>query len=208
MSQRLLPFLTFSLIALFLLFVSTGQARADAGATHTHVTVDGYSAELVLPSGPAQVGPNAVIIRIHSPAGQPLEHATVLVNPVAAHSLGASTHSHNDDSHSSTGHTHGDSHIETIMTEMEAGAEAGTYTSVIHFDSAGAWQVQLQFNAAAAVHAGLFVVTVAEPPRDWRILAAFAGANALIIAIAGVMKGRSSVTAKRKRAAMAADSEV
>src|SRR5436190_5282933 len=108
MSQRLLPVLAFTLIALFLLIAPVGQVRADAGATHTHVMVDGYSAELVLPSGLVQVGPNPVLIRIHNSAGQPLDHATVLINPVAAPPLGASTHNHGDSGHGSAGHTHGD----------------------------------------------------------------------------------------------------
>src|SRR6266545_73712 len=34
------------------------------------------------------------------------------------------------------------------MTQMEAGPKAGSYTSAIHFDSAGARHVQLQFNDA------------------------------------------------------------
>ena len=210
MPQRLFPILAFSLIALFLLLAPVGQARADAGPDHTHIMVDGYSADLVFLNGSAKVGPNPVAVRIHNPAGQPLGHATVLVNPVAAHPSGASAHTHENSGHEtasseshtdagSAGHTHanGESHIETIMTQMEAGNDAGSYTSVLHFDSAGAWQVQLQFNDAGVDHAGSFAITVAEPARDWRILGAFGGANALIIVTAGVFKRRRSTTAKR-----------
>jgi hypothetical protein len=93
------------------------------------------------------------------------------------------------------------------MTQMEAGMDAGSYTSVLHFDSAGAWEVQLQFNTAGVDHAGGFAVTVAEPARDWRILGAFGGANVLIIATAGILKRRSSSTAKRTRGAVASHPE-
>jgi hypothetical protein len=61
-------------------------------------------------------------------------------------------------------------------------------------DSAGAWQGQLQFNDAGVAHAGSFAVTVAEPPRDWRILGAFGGANVLIIVAAGLLKRRLPTT--------------
>jgi len=202
MPQRLLPVLTLSLIALFLLLTSVSQVGADGRPPHTHITVDGYSAELAFPNGPAKVGPNLVAVRIHNAAGQPLDHATVLVNPVAAHPLGASTHNHADSGHDdsmedhtnteSAGHTHatGESHIDTIMTQMEAGADAGSYTSALHFDSAGAWQVQLRFSDARVDHAGSFAITVVEPPRDWRILGAFGSANALVIVTAAVLKRR------------------
>jgi hypothetical protein len=204
MPQRLLPVLTFSLIALVSLFAPVSRARADAGEAHMHLTVDGYSAELVLPSGPAVVGPNLVLIRLHDTAGQPLDRATVLIAPVAAHPVNASTHNHGESGHDSATHseaaghthTHGDSHIETIMTQLEAGTDAGNYTGVIHFDSAGAWQVQLKFNNAGVDHAGIFAVTIAEPARDWRILGAFGGVNGLIIVIAGVLKRRFPATAK------------
>lgn len=89
------------------------------------------------------------------------------------------------------------------MTQLEAGADAGTYTTVIHFDSVGTWEVHLQFNDAGLDHAGMFALTVVEPPRDWRILGVFGGANALIIATAAVMKRRLPATAKRKRPAVA-----
>jgi len=219
MPQRLFPVLTLSLIALFLLLTLVSQVWADGGPSHTNITVDGYSAELVFLNGPAKVGPNLVAIRIHNAAGQPLDRAVVLVNPVAAHPPGASTHSHADSGHNasmedhtntqSPGHTHasGKSHIDTIMTQMEAGADAGSYTSVLHFDSAGAWQVQLQFNDAGVDHMSSFAITVAEPARDWRILGAFGGANALIIVTAGVVKRRRSTTAKRIRTAVAANLE-
>jgi hypothetical protein len=208
---------TFSLIALPLLFARVSQVRADGGPSHTHITVDGYSAELVFLNEPAKVGPNLVAIRIHNAAGQPLDQATVLVNPVAAHPSGANTHNHTDSGQNasmqdhtdaeSAGHTHasGESHIDTIMIQMEAGTDAGSYTSVLHFDSAGAWQVQLKFNDAGVDHAGSFAITVAEPARDWRILGAFGGANALIIVTAGVLKRRLSTTAKRRRTAIAAN---
>ena len=218
MPQRLLPVMTFSLIALLLILKPVSQVWADGGPTHTQIMVDGYSAELVFLNGPAKVGPNLVVMRIHNAAGQPLDRAMVLVNPVAAHPLGASTHSHADSGHNasmedhtntqSAGHTHasGESHIDTIMTQMEAGNDAGSYTSVLHFDSAGAWQVQLQFNDAGVDHTGSFAITVAEPARDWRILGAFGGANALIMVIAGVLKRRSTA-AKRLRTAGAANRE-
>ena len=199
MPQRLLPVLTFSLIALFVLLAPVHQVWADAGPTHTQATIDGYSADLVFLNGPAVVGPNLVVIRIHNAAGQPLEHATVLVNPVAAHQSGASTHHHGD----SAGHTHanGESHIDTIMTQMEAGTDSGSYTSAIHFDSPGAWEVQLQFIDAGVNHAGSFAVTVAEPARDWRILGAFGGANALIIVAAGILKRRFPTMVQRTHGA-------
>lgn len=212
MLQRLLPVLTVSLIALFLLFAPISHVWANAGPLRTQVMVDGYSAELVFLNGQAKVGSNLVVIQIHNAAGQPLDRATVLINAVAAHPLGATTHNHGDSSHDaadiedhsqaqSAGHTHanGESHIDTIMTQMEPGTEVGSYTSVIHFDSAGAWQVQLQFTAAGADHAGSFAVTVAEPARDWRILGAFGGANALIIMTAVVLKRRFPTTTKHTR---------
>ena len=105
------------------------------------------------------------------------------------------------------GHTTGAAHLDIIMTQMEAGAEAGSYTSVIHFDSAGVWEVQLQFNNAGVDHAGSFAVTVAEPARDWRILGAFGGANALIIVTAGILKRRLPATGKTVRRATAAGAE-
>jgi hypothetical protein len=212
MLQRLLPVLTFSSIALFLFFTPVGQVRADAGATHTHVIVDGYSAELVLPNGPAQVGPNPVIIRLLNIDHQPVPNATVLLAASAMTTTDAGGHSHSSGGHNDShadGHTHspGEAHIDIVLTQMVPGVEAGTYTSVIHFDSAGAWQVRLQFNDARTDHAALFAVTVAEPARDWRILSAFGGANALIIVTAGVMKQRFCARAKRKRAVMASNSE-
>lgn len=219
MPQRLFPVLTLSLIALFLAFTPVSQVWADGGPTHTNITVDGYSAQLVFLNRPAKVGPNLVAIRIHNPAGQPLDQATVLVNPVAAHPLGTSTHNHADSGHAastedhtnaeSAGHTHasGESHIDTIMTQMEAGTDAGSYMSVLHFDSAGAWEVQLQFNDAGVDHTGSFAITVAEPPQDWPILGAFGGANVLIIVTAGVLKRRLSTTAKRTPRAVAANRE-
>jgi hypothetical protein len=218
MPQRLFPVLTFSLIALFLLVAPASQVWADGGPSHTDITVDGYSAELVFLNGPAKVGPNLVVIRIHNAAGQPLDHVTVLVNPVAAQPSGASIHNHaesgqdaNMEDHTkaeSAGHTHanGESHIDTIMTQMEAGNDAGSYTSVLHFDSAGAWQVQFQFNEAGVDHVSSFAITVAEATRDWRILGAFGGANALIIVTAGVLKRRSTA-AKRLRTGVAVNLE-
>jgi hypothetical protein len=219
MPQRLLPVLTLSLIALFLPLAPVSQVRADVGPTHTHITVDGYSAELVLLDGPAKVGSNLVAIRIHNAAGQPLDHVTVLVNPVAAQPSRASTHNHAGGGHDasledhanaeSAGHAHanGESEIDVIMTQMEAGNDAGSYMSMLHFDSAGAWQVQFQFNDAGVDHAGSFAITVAELPRDWRLLGAFGGANVLIIVTAGVLKRRRSTTAKRIRTAVAANLE-
>lgn len=53
MPQRVFPVLTFSLIALFLLLTPASQVWADGGPTHTGITVDGYSAELVFLNGPA-----------------------------------------------------------------------------------------------------------------------------------------------------------
>jgi hypothetical protein len=213
MPQRSLPALTFSLIALFVLFAPVSQVRADAGPTLTDVTVDGYSAELVFLNGSAKIGPNLVSIRLHNPAGQPLDHAMVLVNPVAAHLSGAGTHNHADSGHGasmedhtnaeSAGHTHASGESHTDMTQMEAGTDVGSYTSLLHFDSAGAWEVQLKFNDAGGDHAGSFAVTVAEPARDWRILGAFGGANVLIIMTAGVLKRRLSSTKRTLRAVAA-----
>jgi len=137
--------------------------------------------------------------------------STVLLNPVAAHAPGASSHSHGGHDNASTaghgdaqgaGHTHaaGEAHVETIMTQAEPGVEAGTYTSVLHFDAAGDWQVQLQFNHARAERAGHLALMVVEPPRDWRILGAFGGVNALIIASAGAINlNRTSRTAASTR---------
>jgi hypothetical protein len=48
---------------------------------------------------------------------------------------------------------------------------------------------------------------VAEPARDWRILGAFGGANALIIVAAGVLKRRRPAGAKTLRRATAAGAE-
>jgi hypothetical protein len=227
MSQRLLPMWTLSLIGLFLLFAPVSQVRADSGVTHTRVTVDGYDAELVLPNGPAMIGPNPVIIRLFNTDHRPLAHATVLIAPNAvaatdaghSHSSGgghdaAGAQGHTDavtSGHNASpadGHAHqaGEAHIDTIMTQLEAGADAGNYTGVIHFDSAGAWQVQLQFTDAGVDRAASFAVTVAEPARDWRILSAFGGANALIIMTAGVLKRRSTA-AKRIGTAVAANLE-
>jgi hypothetical protein len=227
MPQRLLPVVTFSLIALFLLFGPVNRVRADASPTHTHVTVDGYSAELILPGGPAASGPNPVIVRLLNADNRPVSDATVLLAPSAvagadaghSHSSGgghdaAGAQGHTDAATSghdasSDGHAHeaGEAHVDTIMTQLEAGSDAGNYTGVIHFDSAGAWQVQLQFDHAGGVHTSSFSLTVAEPARDWRILGAFGAANALIIVIAGVLKWRSPPTAKRTRAAEAAYAE-
>jgi hypothetical protein len=228
MPQRLLPISTLSLIVLFVLFAPVSQVRADTGVTHTHVMVDGYDAELILPNGPAMIGPNLVIIRLFNTDHRPLAHATVLLAPNvvtatdAGHSHGsdgghdaagaqghadAATSGHNA-SHAD-GHTHqaGDAHIDTIMTQLEAGTDAGHYTGVIHFDSAGAWHVQLQFTAAGADHAGSFAVTVTEPARDWRLLGAFGGANALIIMTAGILKRRFPTTAKHTRGALTSHPE-
>lgn len=220
MLQRLPPVLTVSLIALFLLFAPVSHVWANAGPLRTQVTVDGYSAELLFLNGQAKVGSNLVLIQIHNAAGQPLDRATVLINPIAAHPLGTTTHNHGASSHDaadiedhsqaqSAGHTHanGDSHIDTIMTQMEAATDAGSYTSVIHFDSVGAWEVQLQFSAAGVNHAARFSVTVAEPARDWRILGAFGGANALIIVTASVLKQRRPASGQTLRRATAAGAE-
>ena len=114
---------------------------------------------------------------------------------------------HSDAAPDDHGHTTGAGHIHTIMSQMEAGTDAGSYTSVLHFDSAGAWQVQVHFNDAGVDHTGSFAVTVAEPARDWRILGAFGGANALIIVTAGVLKRRFPTTVKRTRGAVASHPE-
>jgi len=226
--QRLLPIRTLSLIVLFLLFAPVSQVRADTGVTHTHVMVDGYDVELVLPNGSAMIGPNLVIIRLFNTDHRPLAHATVLLAPNAvtatdagySHGTGgghdaAGAQGHADattSGHSAShadGHMHqaGDAHIDTIMTQLEAGADAGNYIGVIHFDSAGAWHVQLQFTAAGVDHAGSFAVTVAELARDWRILGAFGSANALIIVTAGILKRRLPATGKTVRRATAAGGE-
>jgi len=177
MPQRLLPIWTYSLIGLFLLFAPVSQVRADTGIAHTRVMVDGYDVELVLPNGPAMIGPNLVIIRLFNTDHRPLAHATVLLAPNAvtatdvghSHSSGgghdaAGAQGHTDAATSdhnasyADGHTHqaGEAHIDTIMTQLEVGADAGHYTGVIHFDSAGAWQVQLQFtNAGSTTPAAL-----------------------------------------------------
>jgi hypothetical protein len=114
---------------------------------------------------------------------------------------------HADAATDSHGHTTGAEHIDTIMTQMEAATDAGSYTSVIHFETAGAWQVQVQFNQAGVDHAARLAVTVAEPARDWRLLGAFGGANALIIVIAGILKRRLPASGKTVRRATAAGAE-
>jgi hypothetical protein len=232
MHQRLLPVLTCSLIALSLLFVPLKRAYADAGYAGLHTNVDGYTVELVFPNGQPNAGPNHAFVRISDGNGQPVSIATVRVAPVALNSTEAEGHGHgasgqtdastggHNDTHADNaiaqhadaavdhqGHTTDDEHIDTIMTQMEAGADAGSYTSTIHFDSAGAWEVQLQFNNAGVNHAARFTVTVAEPARDWRILGAFGGANVLIIVTAGVLKRRLPASAKTLRRATAAGAE-
>jgi hypothetical protein len=232
MHQRLLPVLTFSLIALSLLFVPLKRAHADSGYAGLHTTVDGYTVELVFPNGQPNVGPNHALVRILDAGGQPVSGVTVQVAPVALNTTGAAGHSqrasgqadastgghndthadnaiaqHADAAANNRGHTPDDEHIDTIMTQMEAGADAGSYTSVIHFDSAGAWEVQLQFTNAGVNHVARFTVPVAEPARDWRILGAFGGANALIIVTAGVLKRRLLASGKTLRRATAAGAE-
>jgi hypothetical protein len=257
MSLRLPPAVTFSLIALLMLFWPLKYAHADTGKADLHTTIDGYSVELVFPDGQPKAGPNTMLVRILDAGGQPPSNARVQVAAVVVQSAAATAHGHGEsggyadvsagrsagsvaDSHNDTNvnghsdaaptdhqdthadnaiaphadaatddhrHTTGADHIDTIMTQMEAGIDAGSYTSVIHFDSAGAWDVQLQFNHTGVDHAAHFAVTVAEPARDWRILGAFGGANALIILTAGILKRRLPVTAKGLRRATAADAE-
>jgi len=232
MHQRLLPVLTCNLIALSLLFVPLKHAHADSGYAGLRTTVDGYTVELVFPNGQPNAGPNHALVRILDAGGQPVSGATVQVALVALNSTGAAGHSHgasgqadastggHNDTHADNaiaqhadaaaddqGHTTDDQHIDTIMTQMEAGVDAGSYTSVIHFDSAGAWEVQLHFNHAGVDHAAHFAVTMAEPARDWRILGAFGGANALIIQTAGILKRRLPASGKTVRRATAAGAE-
>ena len=256
MSLRLPPAVTFSLIALLMLFWPLKYAHADTGKADLHTTIDGYSVELIFPDGQPKAGPNTVLVRILDAGGQPPSNARVQVAAVLVQSAAATAHghgesgghadvsaggsagsvadNHNDanvrghgdvapidhaDSHADDaiaphadaatddGHSTGADHIDTIMTQMEAGIDAGSYTSVIHFETAGAWQVQVQFNHAGIDHAAHFAVTVAEPARDWRILGAFGGANALIIVAAGVLKRRRRASAKTLRRATAAGAE-
>jgi hypothetical protein len=256
MPQRLLPFLTFSLIALLILFSPLKRARADSRYSELHTTVDGYTVELFFPGGQPKAGPNAALVRILDADGQPVSSARVQVAAVAVQSAGATAHGHGEsggrddasagrsagsvaDSHNDTnvnghsdaaptdhqdthadnpiaphadstddhGYTTGADHIDTIMTQMEAATDAGSYTSVIHFETAGAWQVQVQFNHAGVDHAARLAVTVAEPTRDWRILGAFGGVNALIIVTAGVLKRRLPASGQTLRRASAAGAE-
>ena len=255
MSLRLPPAVTFSLIALLMLFWPLKYAHADTGKADLHTTIDGYSVELVFSDGQPKAGPNTVLVRLRDADGQPLSNARVQVAAIAVQSAAADQHGHGESGHDSAGtgghdsaadrhndaavsghgdaavtdhpdthadnaiaphadaatDDHGDTtgadHIDMIMTQMEAGADAGSYTSVIHFDSAGAWQVQLQFNTAGVDHAARLTVTVAEPARDWRILGAFGGANVLIIVAAGVLKRRLLASGKTVRRATAAGAE-
>jgi hypothetical protein len=257
MSLRLPPAVTFSLIALLMLFWPLKYAHADTGKADVHTTIDGYSVELVFPDGQPKAGPNTVLVRLRDADGQPLSNARVQVAAVVVQSAAATAHGHGEsgdhadvsaggsagsvaDNHNDAnvrgqgdvapidhadthaddaiaphadaatddyGHSTDADHIDTIMTQMEAGIDAGSYTSVIHFETAGAWQLQVQFNHAGIDHAGSLAVTVAEPARDWRILGAFGGANALIILTAGILKRRLPVTAKGLRRATAADAE-
>jgi hypothetical protein len=242
MPLRLLPIVTFSLIALLILFSPLKRARADSGYAGLHTTVDGYTVELVFPNGQPNAGPNHALVRILDASGQPVSSARVQVAAVAVQSAGATEHGHGASDHDGVstgghdsagasehsgqtdahtdnpiaphadatdnhGHTTGADHIDTIMTQMEAATDAGSYTSVIHFETAGAWQVQVQFNHAGVDHAARLAVTVAEPARDWRILGAFGGVNALIIVTAGVLKRRLPASGQTLRRATAAGAE-
>jgi hypothetical protein len=265
MPQRLLPFLTFSLIALLILFSPLKRARADSGYAGLHTTVDGYTVELIFPNGQPNAGPNDALVRILDASGQPISSARVQVAAVAVQSAAATAHGHGASDHDGVstgavqsagatehgygasdhdgvstgghdsagtsehggqidahtdnsiapqadatdnhGHTTGADHIDTIMTQMEAATGAGSYTSVIHFETAGAWQVQVQFNHDGVDHAAHFAVTVAEPARDWRILGAFGGVNALIIVTAGVLKRRIPASGQTLRRATVAGAE-
>ncbi|HEU5102263.1 MAG TPA: hypothetical protein VFU22_24740, partial [Roseiflexaceae bacterium] len=227
MHQRSLPVLSFSLIALLMLFAPLKSAHADSGASDVHTTIDGYRVELVFPDGSPKAGPNTVLVRLHNTDKQPLSSAIVQVAALGLQSTGAAGHgdvgtdshagatedahadepatdhagaptsehghsagtsdSHTDRTPHELTHDEADQHIDTIMTQLEVGVEPGTYTGLLHFDSPGVWQVQIRFAAARSEHVGSFAVAIAEPARDWRILGAFGGANALIILTAGVL---------------------
>jgi hypothetical protein len=247
MPQRLLHTLTFSLIALLILFSAMERASADSGDSHLHATIDGYTVELVFPGGQPQAGPNTLLVYLRDPGAQPLNSTTVQVAAVPVQGTAAGGHSHTESANADapdSGHTedstreHGgiaqpeitaeehrhsgatpapqtdmtphelthdedDQHIDTIMTQLEVGTEPGTYTGLLHFDSSGAWQVQIRIAAAGVNHTGSIAVAVAEPDGDWRILGAFGGVNVLIIAAAGVLKRRQPTTAKRPPVATA-----
>jgi hypothetical protein len=95
-------------------------------------------------------------------------------------------------------HDEDDQHIETIMTQLDPDAEPGTYTGVVHLDSPGTWQINVQFIDQGRDHALTFAVEVPEPPRDWRLLGAFGGVNALIITTAAVLKRRRPATTLKR----------
>jgi hypothetical protein len=100
--------------------------------------------------------------------------------------------SHTDATANEPAHDEAEPHTHPIMTQLETGTAPGTYTGVVHLDSPGTWQINVHFTDQGHDHSRTFEVTVPEPPRDWRVLGAFGGANALIIATAAVLKRRSS----------------
>ena len=201
MPQRLLPLMILTVIAL--LFVPINSVRADSGESGLHITIDGYSASLIFPDGSPKAGPNTVVVQLDDASGQPLSGAIVQVAVLAAHesaALAEQLGAHEGDA--AAPHADGE-HIDTIMTQLTPGPGAGEYSSVLHFDSAGAWPAQIEFAAFGVSHTGSFTVAVAEPAGDWRLLGVFGGANALIIVTAGVLKRRLGAAPKPSRVAVA-----
>ena len=109
------------------------------------------------------------------------------------------------DTHADAGHGDAEAapHIHTIMTQLASNTD-GSYTGIVHLDSAGAWQIAVHVSSQGFDHAVAFTVAVAESRPNGLILGGFVGINALIITAAAVIKRRMPAATKRSRPASAA----
>lgn len=83
-------------------------------------------------------------------------------------------------------------HDTSVLFQLAADAEAGTYTGTVIFFETGQYAVHLNFAVGEREHSTEFVVVVPPPDRGRTVLAVFAGLNVAIIGAAAVIKRKSA----------------